>query len=170
MVGQGAQLTTSNILFVAVFALGLLLLAAQSDAKRLNEKEQELREKMDLNSCDTTFYCVTSKLLSVSGAETKSYKDETFMFALKGGELVVPKKSSILGDGTLNYRITEGGCDADTGQLKDYLSFGKKFRADMFEGKWVEYDDGLMFGIDASYNNIVNPFDVWYATCENFDE
>jgi hypothetical protein len=162
-------------MLIVVCVMISILLSAGSNAKRLNEKQQEGREKDGLNSCDMTFYCVTGKSVSVSARETKVMGKETFMFALKGGELIVSRSGSPLGDGTLNYRITEGGCDKETGKLKDYLNFGKlslgkNFRADMLEGKWVEYEDGMMFLIDASYSNVSKPVRIQYATCETFDE
>ena len=160
---------TSNKLFVAVLALSSLFFSAQSDAKRLSDELQEIRNK-EHNFCDITFYCATTKSVSITATKTEVRQNEKFMFALKGGALVVPKKPSVLGDGTLNYRLTEGSCDKDTGQLKDWYSSGKSFRADMLEGKWVEYDNGTMFVIDASYKNTRNPVQIWYASCENFDE
>ena len=156
------------MLFVVCVASSLIA-PVSSDAKRLNEKQQTLREKDGLNACDMTFYCVTSKSVSVSARETKAMGKETFMFTLKGGELIVSKSGSPIGDGTANYRITEGGCDKETGKLKDHLSFGKTFRADTFEGKWVEYEKGIMFLIDASYSNVRHPVRIQYATCETFD-
>ena len=167
--GVGLLLNIQKML-VVVSVTSSLLLSAGIHAQRLNEKQQEQREKDGLNSCDTTFYCVTGKSVAVSARETRVMGKETFMFALKGDELIVSKKRSPLGDGTLNYRITEGGCDKETGKLKDYLSFGKTFRADSLEGKWVEYEDGAMFLIDASYSNVRHPVRIQYATCETFDE
>jgi hypothetical protein len=124
-----------------------------------------------LNSCDLVFHCVTTKALRITSEETTKLYNEPFIFALKDGELKVPKKYTVLGDGTANYDLTSGGCHEDSGKLIDnWLGTGSQmFEAKMFENKWVSYRDGRMLGVDISTHPSIGKTFVWYAECENFD-
>ena len=58
----------------------------------------------------------------------------------------------------------------ETGKLLMDGPFGEPwFVAKMFDDKWVEFDGGKMFGIDASGNSTRHKTGIWYAQCESFD-
>ena len=127
------------------------------------EAHQKFRDKF-YNHCDVAVHCVTDKVLQVTAGEETRRKNESFMFALKADELVVPKKLSPLGDGTLNYKITQGGCDKETKALKNGW-----FVAKMWDQRWVEYRNGLMYGLNASGDSVLYETVIWYAQCEIFE-
>ena len=156
---------------LALFFLKIVIFAVCSNSVASEEARvahEQMRDKL-YNHCDMVFYCATTRIQGSDFDESQLYKNQKFMFSLKGGALIVPKKYSLLGDGTLDYKIYQGGCSEETGKLLDE-PFGKPwFKAKMFDGKWVEFSDGKMFGIDASMDSTRYETTIWYAQCESFD-
>ena len=130
--------------------------------------EAQVRDKL-FNHCDMVFHCASTKILDIYSNKTIVHDNETFMFSLKGGQLLVPKRQTLLGDGTLDYKLTSGGCDKLTGKLTDGPLGGTRFEAEMWEGKWVEFSDNNMVGIDASGDSVRYQTRIWYAQCESFE-
>lgn len=141
---------------------------AQEELDASGYSNDDLRDKY-YNHCDLVFHCVTTKGLWITSEETTEFNDERFTFALKGGELLVPKKRTVLGDGTANYDLTNGGCNKTDGKLMDNILGSPWFKAEMFDDKWVEYRDGRMYGVDAQGDSVTSRTVIWYAECENFD-
>ena len=152
---------TRLLLTLLLIAFGSL--ASTDTEETPQDAHQKFRDKF-YNHCDVVVHCVTDKVLQITAGEEIKRKNESFMFALKEGELVVPKKVSPLGDGTLNYEMTQGGCDKETKALKDGW-----FVAKMWDQRWVEYRHGLMYGLNASGDSVLYETVIWYAQCEIFE-
>ena len=114
--------------------------------------------------CDVVYYCETTKLIDVKpDGEIVNYKNEPFRFALKGGELVVPKGGSLLGDGTANWDLLGTGCF----QNSPGKPFGNKFSARLFGGaKYLEFRDG---SVQASDLSLESRSRIWFAECDTFE-
>ena len=138
---------------------------ASSEADDVNA---QLRDKL-FNHCDMVFHCASTKILDIYPDKTIVHDNETFMFSLKGGQLLVPKRRSLLGDGTVDYTLTSGGCDKVTGKLTDGPLGGVRFEAEMWKGRWVEFSANNMVGIDASGDSVRYQTRIWYAQCESFE-
>ena len=87
------------------------------------------------------------------------------MFSIKGKELLVSKQSSLLGDGTLNYKLGPTFCGAD-GKLKDSY-YNQTFVAQT-TFKTVTFSNGLLSLVAANYSGF-NSVLVGFANCETFD-
>ena len=55
------------------------------------------------DNCDIVFYCQTTQIIDIlpDGSAT-ARNNEAFSIALKAGELKIPQRQTVLGDGTLN--------------------------------------------------------------------
>lgn len=156
---------------LALFFLKIVIFTVCSNSVASEEARsghEQMRDKL-LNHCDMVFHCVSTKVLDVYPTKTEVQNNEKFMFALKGGELIVPKNPSLLGDGTLNYELTLGGCDKETGKFSGGPLGGTQFQAKMWDGRWVEFRNNRIMGVDASGDSTAYRTRIWYAACENFD-
>ena len=159
----GSITIRAGLLFLSLLLIAFVPLVHADTEETPQEAHQKFRDKF-YNHCDVVVHCVTDKVLQISFGEEIKRKNESFMFALKEGELVVPKKLSPLGDGTLNYKITQGGCDRETKVLEKGW-----FVAKMWDERWVEYRDGFMYGLNASGDSVLYETVIWYAQCEIFE-
>ena len=114
--------------------------------------------------CDIVFYCQTTKIVQVfPDGSLNAPPNVAFRFALKDSQLLVPEGRSLFGDGTANWKLTNGDCLKEKPKklLNDY------FNASFLEGRrYVKFSEGELQAADLDYDGVTT---VWFAKCDRFD-
>lgn len=114
--------------------------------------------------CDIVFYCQTTKIVQVfPDGSLNAPPNVAFRFALKDSQLLVPEGRSLFGDGTANWKLTNGYCLKEKPKklLNDY------FNASFLEGRrYVKFSEGELQAADLDYDGVTT---VWFAKCDRFD-
>ena len=114
------------------------------------------------DNCDIVFYCQTTQIIDISpdGSAT-ARNNEAFSIALKGGELKIPQRQTVLGDGTLNWDLTYASCSSKT-----HAPLSNHFHAKQSDTRFLRFLDGEIQAGDVSFNGRAR---VWFATCDRFE-
>jgi hypothetical protein len=114
--------------------------------------------------CDIVFYCQTTKIVQVfPDGSLNAPPNVAVRFALKDSQLLVPEGRSLFGDGTANWKLTNGYCLKEKPKklLNDY------FNASFLEGRrYVKFSEGELQAADLDSDGVTT---VWFAKCDRFD-